>query len=76
MEQIKVLMAEDEPEILRVMSEQISDQGFTVVTAIDGEDAWEKIQKELPDVVLLDLVMPKMDGYEVLKNIREHPPNN
>lgn len=71
--QIKVLMAEDEPEVLSIMSRKIAAAGYTVITAGDGEEAWEKIQKELPDVIVLDLIMPKRNGYEVLRRVREQP---
>lgn len=64
-------MAEDEPEVLDVMSKKIASQGYAVVTAKDGEEAWDKIQKESPDVILLDLIMPKKNGFEVLKRVRE-----
>ena len=67
----KVLMAEDEPEVLDVMSRKIASAGYTVVTAHDGAEAWDKIQKESPDVIVLDLIMPKKNGFEVLKRVRE-----
>ncbi|MBI5024534.1 MAG: response regulator [Candidatus Omnitrophica bacterium] len=71
--QIKVLMAEDEPEVLSIMSKKVAAQGYTVITARDGEEAWEKIQKESPDVIVLDLIMPKRNGFEVLRSVRERP---
>lgn len=71
--QIKVLMAEDESEVLSIMSRKVAAQGYTVITANDGEEAWEKIQKESPDVIVLDLVMPKRNGFEVLRRVREQP---
>lgn len=71
--QIKVLMAEDESEVLSIMSRKVAAQGYTVITANDGQEAWEKIQKESPDVIVLDLIMPKRNGLEVLRNIRENP---
>ena len=71
--QIKVLLAEDEPEVLSIMSKKVAAEGYTVITASDGEEAWEKIQRESPDVIVLDLIMPKRNGFEVLRNIREQP---
>jgi len=71
---LKILMADDEPEVLEIMAKKISDQGYEVITARDGIEAWEKIQSESPDVILLDLTMPKMDGFEVLKALRDYPP--
>ena len=76
MDVVKVLMADDEPEILELMAEKVVRSGYQVITAQDGEEAWEKIQKESPDVILLDLTMPKMDGFTVLQNLREHPPSD
>ena len=70
---IKVLMAEDEPEVLDIMSRKIAAAGYTVITANDGEEAWEKIQKESPDIVILDLIMPKRNGFDVLRRLREQP---
>jgi len=72
---LKILMAEDEPDVLNIMAKKIEAAGYDVVPAKDGEEAWSKIQSELPDVILLDLNMPKMDGFEVLKKLREHPPS-
>lgn len=71
---IKILMADDEEDILFVMAKKISQEGYQVVTACNGQEAWDKIQRESPDVVILDLTMPKMDGFQVLKNLRENPP--
>jgi len=72
----KILIADDEKDILEVMAKKIKASGYKVITAHDGEAAWEKIQKEDPDVILLDLTMPKMDGFTVLKNLRENPPTS
>jgi len=74
MPNLKILMAEDEQDVLEVMAKKISAEGYTVVTAKDGEEAWEKIKSESPDIILLDLNMPKKGGFEVLKELREHPP--
>jgi len=70
---LKILMADDEPEILGIMAKRITQEGFDVISALDGQEAWEKIQSESPDIVLLDLNMPKMNGFEVLKALRDHP---
>jgi len=73
MKELKVLMAEDEPDILRVMAKKIRSEGYDVLTARDGQEAWEKIQDEVPDVILLDINMPKLSGFDVLKKVRENP---
>ncbi len=69
---IKILIADDDSDVLAVMSKRIVREGYTVITASDGGEALEKIKKESPDVILLDLMMPQMDGFEVLKNIRKN----
>jgi len=73
---LKILVADDEQEVLEIMAQKIGDQGYRVITAQDGMEAWDKIQSESPDVILLDLTMPKMDGFEVLKALRDHPPRD
>lgn len=70
---LKILVADDEPEVLEIMAKKIAHHGFDVVSALDGLEAWEKIQSESPDIILLDLNMPKMNGFEVLKALRDHP---
>ena len=75
MDKIKVLIADDEKEVLEVMSKKIRQEGYEVITASDGLQAWDLIVSESPDVILLDLNMPKMDGFSVLKKLRQHPPS-
>jgi len=70
---IKILMADDEPDVLMIMAKKLREHGFEVIEATDGVDAWEKIQASRPDIVLLDLVMPRMDGFDVLKKLRQNP---
>ncbi len=68
-----MLMAEDESEVLSIMSRKVAAEGYMVITANDGEEAWEKIQRESPDVIVLDLIMPKTNGFDVLRRVREQP---
>ncbi|MCK4882049.1 MAG: response regulator [Candidatus Omnitrophica bacterium] len=70
---LKILIADDEPEILEITAKKISEKGYIVVTAADGEEAWQKIQNESPDIIILDLNMPQKNGFEVLQELREHP---
>ena len=70
----KILIADDEIEILEIMAKKISERGYDVVTASDGEEAWQKIKSESPDIIVLDLNMPGRNGFEVLQELRENPP--
>lgn len=72
---IKVLLADDEESVLEVMAKKVAMQGYAVVTARDGQEAWDKIVSESPDVIVLDITMPKMDGLSVLKKLRAEPPS-
>lgn len=75
MAKIKILIADDERDVLEVMSKKIRLEGYEVITAEDGLQAWDFIVSESPDVILLDLTMPGMDGFSVLKKLRESPPS-
>ncbi len=72
---IKILMADDEFAVLEIMAKRIANSGYDVIKASNGKEAWEKIQQENPDIILLDLVMPEMDGYSVLSKLRSSPPS-
>jgi len=76
MEPHKILIADDEPDILEFMGKAVIRAGYQVVTAKDGQEAWEKIQSETPDVILLDINMPHKNGFEVLEELRAHPPTD
>jgi DNA-binding response OmpR family regulator len=71
---IKILIADDEDVVLEIMARKIASQDYEVITAKDGQEAWAKINSELPDVIILDLNMPKMDGWAVLTQLRLKPP--
>lgn len=66
----KILVVDDSPTELTLMSLPLRDAGYWVVTAIDGEDAINKVIAENPDLVVLDVVMPKKNGYQVCREIR------
>ena len=69
-----VLVADDEPRITKLVSIALSEEGFRVVTANGGEDALAKAEEVRPDIVLLDIVMPDLDGIEVMRQLRERRP--
>jgi two-component system KDP operon response regulator KdpE len=66
-----VLVADDEPRITKLVAVTLGDEGFRVVTASGGEDALRKAESVRPDIVLLDIVMPDLDGIEVMRQLRE-----
>ncbi len=69
----KVLVADDEEEVLEIMAKKVTLEGYCVIEAADGQEAWDKIKEENPDIIVLDLNMPRMHGFEVLQLIRENP---
>lgn len=72
-----ILIVEDEPMISEVYQKKFQEQGFKVLSAVAGDQVLEIVKKEKVDVILLDLLIPKMDGFEVIKNLRsgKYDPN-
>lgn len=68
----RVLVVDDEPDILSIIVYHLSREGFRVSTAVSGRTAIEAAISETPDLVVLDLMLPEMDGYEVLSRLRQH----
>jgi len=66
----KILIIEDDAAFRRVYQDMCKAEGYSVSVADDGEMGWQMIKSEKPDLILLDLVLPKMHGFEVLKNVR------
>jgi two-component system KDP operon response regulator KdpE len=69
-----VLVADDEPRITKLVAIALGDEGFRVVTARGGVEALQKAEELRPDIVLLDIVMPDLDGIEVMRRLRERRP--
>ncbi|MGL5194226.1 MAG: response regulator, partial [Chroococcales cyanobacterium] len=69
----KILVVDDTPDNLRVLSAILSKQGYEVGKALNGEVALKASQKLEPDLILLDITMPQMNGYEVCKHLKSHP---
>lgn len=67
----KILLIEDEESLVELLSDKLQKEGYEVKTALDGESGFNKIKEFAPDLILLDIVMPKMDGYEVLEKMKE-----
>jgi len=66
----KILVVDDEDDILHFLELVLGDKGYSVATASNGHDALAAAQVDRPDLILLDIMMPKMDGWEVLKLLR------
>jgi two-component system alkaline phosphatase synthesis response regulator PhoP len=66
----KILVVDDEIYIVHILDFSLGMEGYEVVTALDGEQALEKVTSEKPDLIVLDIMMPKLDGYEVCKAIK------
>jgi two-component system, OmpR family, alkaline phosphatase synthesis response regulator PhoP len=69
----RILVVDDEPGIVDIAKANLEGQGYQVIEAYDGGDALEKIKEEKPDLVVLDILMPEMDGWDVLEQIEADP---
>ncbi|MDF1541904.1 MAG: response regulator [Anaerosomatales bacterium] len=69
----KILAVDDEPSIVRLVSAALTAKGFEVATAHDGQDALDKVALEKPDLIVLDIMMPRMDGREVARRLAANP---
>lgn len=70
---IKILLVDDEQDILEFLGYALKKEGFTIFTALNGNDAIAKAKKENPDLIILDIMMPEMDGIETCSEIRKIP---
>jgi len=68
----KVLIVEDDSFVMDIYQTKLSDAGFATLEAVNGSEALKILEKEIPDLILLDILMPVMDGIEVLKNIKNN----
>jgi two-component system, OmpR family, alkaline phosphatase synthesis response regulator PhoP len=71
--QKKILVVDDERHIVRLIQVNLERAGYAVVTAFDGREALKKVDAEKPDLVVMDVMMPYMDGFEALKNLQANP---
>ncbi len=69
----KIMAVDDERHIVRLIQVNLERAGFQVITAFDGPDALKKVESEKPSLIVLDVMMPKMDGFEVLKRLQANP---
>ena len=70
---IKILLVDDEQDILEIVGYNLSQEGYQIVTASNGKEAITKAKKELPQLIIMDVMMPEMDGMEACENIRKMP---
>ena len=68
---VRVLLVDDEPGLRNAVKAYLEDDGFAVTTAVDGEEGWTTAQQMIPDVIVTDIMMPRCDGYGLLKRLRE-----
>src|SRR3989338_124185 len=67
----KILFVEDEQALQKTLGDLLSGEGYNVISAFDGETGLKMVKSEKPDLVLLDLILPKMHGFDVLKQVKE-----
>ena len=69
----KVLVVDDEEHIVMILKDSLEFSGFQVVTAYDGLEALERVEKDKPELIVLDIGMPKLDGWEVCRRLKADP---
>jgi len=72
-EKEKILVVDDEPDIVKLITLKLVNEGFKVFGANDGQEALKKVAEEKPDLIILDISMPKMDGWEVCEKLKAQP---
>ncbi len=69
----KVLIVDDEPNIVLSLEFLMEEAGYDVRSVTDGQEALDAVREEVPDLILLDIMLPKLDGYEICREIRANP---
>ena len=69
---IHILLAEDEPQLAQILQETLTSESFDITTARDGIEALERYEQQRPDILVVDVMMPRMDGFELVRHIRRH----
>jgi len=67
----RILFIEDESALQKTFSDRLSQEGYQIISALDGKRGLDLAKTEKPDLILLDLILPKMNGFEVLRNLKE-----
>ena len=73
MKKIKIVLIEDDEILSKVIDEELESSGFDVIKSFDGIDGLEVVKDKKPDLILLDLVLPKMHGFDVLSELKDDP---
>jgi DNA-binding response OmpR family regulator len=71
-----ILVVEDSPTDMRLMTTPLREKGYRLVTAVDGEEALEKVSREHPDLIVLDVILPKKNGFQVCRQLKTSPDTN
>ena len=69
----KILAVDDSPTILAIIQDMLESAGYEVLSAVDGQEALDKARKEKPDLIILDIMLPKLDGYKVCSMLKLDP---
>ncbi|MCD5396472.1 MAG: response regulator [Candidatus Pacebacteria bacterium] len=69
----KILIIEDDKFLRELIARKLTKEGYEIVEAIDGEEGFKKVKEEMPDLILLDLILPGIDGFGVLEKIKDEP---
>lgn len=72
-EQKKLLLIDDDPNLILLVQDYLEFRGYAVITAENGREALDILKEEIPDMIICDVMMPEMDGYTFVKNVRENP---
>lgn len=73
MDKKKILIIDDEEDLQKLLKLRLQQENFDVISALDGENGIKATEQEVPDLIILDIMMPKMDGYSCLKEMRKIP---
>jgi DNA-binding response OmpR family regulator len=68
-----ILVVDDDPDLVEAVSMKLESENYRVARAYDGNEAWEKIKEERPDLIVLDVMMPEKDGYTVCRELKSDP---
>ena len=71
MPKVRILIVDDEPSIVKMVSKRLEVEGFDVLVAMDGQEGLDKAQTEWPVLIVLDLMLPKVNGYEVCSQLKQ-----